>query len=133
MKGLKAKDVMIRPVISAMMNASARDIALQIVSGTYSSMPVTDGNGEVLGVVTEFDLLRRISEGKELVRLTAADVMSKDPITVDKETALPEVLDIMMANNIIKLPVTEKGHLVGVIARCDILKICIRPEFVTYA
>ncbi len=132
MENLKAKDIMNRPVVSARRNASARDITMQILSGLYSGMPVTDDKGKVVGVVTEFDLLNQVREGKELVKLVAEDVMSKDPVTVDLNTPLNEVLNIMIENNIIRVPVTDEGRLVGVIARCDILKMYIEPEFVTY-
>ncbi|MEN8264127.1 MAG: CBS domain-containing protein [Nitrospirota bacterium] len=132
MKDLKAKDIMIRPVVSARKNASARDITLQILSGLYSGMPVTDENGHVIGVVTEFDLLGQLAEGKELTKLTAEDVMQKEPKTVDVNTPLNDVLKVMLENFIIRVPVTEKKRLVGVIARCDILKIYIEPEFATY-
>ena len=132
MKDLKAKDIMIRPVVSARKNASARDITLQILSGLYSGMPVTDENGHVVGVVTEFDLLGQVAEGKELTKLAAEDVMQKEPKTVDVNTPLKEVMEIMLENFIIRVPVTEKKCLVGVIARCDILKIYIEPEFATY-
>lgn len=132
MKDLKARDIMTRPVVSAKKNASARDIALQLLSGLYSGMPVTDDAGKVIGVVTEFDLLSQVCEGKALVKLTAEDVMSKNPITVDVTTPLGDILKTMLENNIIRLPVTDEGRLVGVIARCDILKTYIEPEFVTY-
>ncbi|MGQ9569574.1 MAG: CBS domain-containing protein [Thermodesulfovibrionales bacterium] len=132
MKHLKARDIMTRPVVSARRNASARDIAMQLLSGLYSGMPVTDENGKVIGVVTEFDLLRQIKDGKELVKLTAEDVMAKDPVTVDAGYSLPDVLNIMLEKNIIRIPVTDEGRLVGIIARCDILRIYIEPEFVTY-
>lgn len=132
MKDLKARDIMTRPVVSAKKNASARDIALQLLSGLYSGMPVTDDDGKVIGVVTEFDLLSQVCEGKALVKLTAEDVMSKNPITVDVNTPLGDILKTMLENNIIRLPVTDEGRLVGVIARCDILKTYIEPEFVTY-
>jgi predicted transcriptional regulator len=132
MKNLKAKDVMTRPVVSARKNASARDIAMQILSGLYSGMPVTDDNGKVIGVVTEFDLLRKVQEGKELVKLTAEDVMTKNPVTVDENKQVEDVLKTMIENNIIRIPVTRQDRLVGVIARCDILRTYIEPEFVTY-
>jgi CBS domain-containing protein len=132
MKDMKAKDIMMRPVVSARKNASARDIALQILSGLYSGMPVTDDNGHVIGVVTEFDLLGQVFERKELVKLTAEDIMQKEPKTVDVNTPLKEVMEIMLENFIIRIPVTEEGRLVGIIARCDILKIYIEPEFATY-
>jgi predicted transcriptional regulator len=127
-----AKDVMTRPVVSARKNASARDIALQLLSGLYSGMPVTDDDGAVIGVVTEFDLLGQIYEGRELAGLTAEDVMQKEAMAVDVDTPIKDVTNTMLENNIIRLPVTEKGKLAGVIARCDILKSYIEPEFVTY-
>ncbi|MCX7794280.1 MAG: CBS domain-containing protein [Thermodesulfovibrionales bacterium] len=132
MENLKAKDVMTRPVISARKNASARDIALQLLSGLFSGMPVTDEKGRVIGMVTEFDLLGNICEGKELAKLTAEDIMTKDVVTVDVNTPVTEILNIMLDRNIIRLPVTEEGRLVGIVARCDILKAYIEPEFVTY-
>lgn len=132
MKTLKARDVMTRPVVSARKNASARDIAMQILSGLYSGMPVTDESGKVIGVVTEFDLLSKVREGKELVKLTAEDVMTKDPVTVDENKPMEDVLNTMIENNVIRIPVTSQGRLTGVIARCDILRTYIEPEFVTY-
>ncbi len=42
LKTLKACDVMVRPVVSARLNASSRDVALQFLSGLYSGMPITD-------------------------------------------------------------------------------------------
>jgi CBS domain-containing protein len=132
MKDLKAKDIMTRPVVSARKNASARDVALQVLSGLYSGMPVTDEEGKVIGVVTEFDLLGQVCEGRELARLTAGDVMTKNPISVDVNTTLNDLLKIMMEHNIVRVPVTEGGRLVGVIARCDILRAFIEPEFATY-
>jgi len=131
-KDLKAKDIMTRPVVSARKNASARDIAMQVLAGLYSGMPVTDEDGRVIGVVTEFDLLKQVYEGRELVKLTAGDVMTKTPISVDVNASVDEILKTMMENNIVRLPVTGDGRLVGVIARCDILRAFIEPEFVTY-
>jgi hypothetical protein len=88
MKDLKASDVMVRPVVSAKKNASARDVALQLLTGLYSGMPVTDEEGNVIGVITELDLLHAVMEGKELVRITAGDIMAKDPFTADVNTSI---------------------------------------------
>ncbi|MFQ5585529.1 MAG: CBS domain-containing protein [Thermodesulfobacteriota bacterium] len=131
MEERKAKDIMTRPVVSARKNASARDITLQLLSGLYSGMPVTDDDGRVVGIVTELDLLNQIQQEKDLFRLTAEDVMTRDSMTVDVDTPLDDVLSILLARKIIRLPVTRKGKLVGVIARCDILRSYIAPEFTT--
>jgi predicted transcriptional regulator len=132
MKDLKASDVMVRPVVAARKNASARDVVFQFLNGSYSGMPVTDDEGKVIGVVTELDILNAVLEGKELVKITTGDIMTSDPITVDVSTRLPEIVKIMKEKNIIRLPVTENGKLVGVVARCDILTTLIEPEFISY-
>lgn len=132
MKDLKASDVMVRPVVAARKNAPARDVVFQFLNGFYSGMPVTDDEGTVIGVVTELDILNAVLAGKELVKITASDIMTSDPITVDVATPLNEIVKIMKEKNIIRLPVTENGKLVGIVARCDILTTLIEPEFVTY-
>ncbi len=132
MKDLKASDVMVRPVVAARKNAPARDVVFQFLNGFYSGMPVTDDEGKVIGVVTELDILNAVLTGKELVKITAGDIMTSDPITVDLSTPLTELVKIMKEKNIIRLPVTENGKLVGIVARCDILTTLIEPEFVTY-
>ncbi|MEE9590898.1 MAG: CBS domain-containing protein, partial [Thermodesulfobacteriota bacterium] len=98
----------------------------------YSGMPVTDENGRVVGIVTEFDLLEQLRQEKELARLTAEDIMVKDAMTVDVNTPIDDAFNIMLDRNIIRLPVTEEDKLVGIIARCDILRVYIEPEFTTY-
>jgi CBS domain-containing protein len=132
MKNLKASDVMVRPVVAAKKNASARDVVFQFLNGCYSGMPITDEEGKVIGVITELDILDAVLEGKELVKITAGDIMTPNPITADVATPLNHVVKIMKEKNIIRLPVTENGKLVGILARCDILTTLIEPEFVTY-
>ena len=133
MKPLKASDIMVRPVVSARTNASARDIALQLLNGLYSRMPVTDDQGHVIGVVTEFDLLEAAQVGKELVKTTAEEIMTTEVITADADTLVSELIKIMTDKKVICVPITAKGKLVGVVARCDVLKTMMLPEFVTYA
>jgi CBS-domain-containing membrane protein len=133
MKPLKASDIMVRPVVSARTNASARDIALQLLNGLYSGMPVTDDQGHVIGVVTEFDLLEAAQVGKELVKTTAEEIMTTEVITADADTLVSELIKIMTDKKVICVPITAKGKLVGVVARCDVLKTMMLPEFLTYA
>jgi CBS domain-containing protein len=120
--------IMTRPAISARKDAPAKEIAFEIFYGFFSGMPVTDGDGRVIGVVTEIDLLKQIREGKDLEKLTADDIMTKDPVTVDITASLDDILNIMIGKNVIRIPVTEGGLLVGVIARRDILRYYFQPE-----
>ena len=131
MEWCTAKEIMTRPVVSARKSALARDIALQLLSGLYSGMTVTDDDGRVAGIVTEFDLLDQIRQERDLSQLSAEDIMTRDVITVDVDTSVGDVVTTLLDRNITRLPVTEKGKLVGVIARCDILRCYLDPAFIT--
>jgi CBS domain-containing protein len=122
---LEAKDVMKRPVTSTKKWVSARDIALQLVSGSFSGMPVIDEEERVIGVITEHDLLNQVREGKDLGKLVVEDVMQKNPITIDVNTPLSDLLDIMLESGILRIPVTDGLRLVGVISRSAILQIAL--------
>ena len=124
---LKLEEIMTRPAISARKDAPAKEIAFEIFYGFFSGMPVTDGEGKVIGVVTEIDLLKQIRGGKDLEKLTAGDIMT-NPVTVDITASLDDILNIMIEKNVIRIPVTEGGLLVGVIARRDILRYYFQPE-----
>ena len=126
-----AKDIMNKIVTAAKKNTIGRDLAIKLLSGMYSGLPVVDDKGKVVGVVSEFDLLKAIKEGKKLEQVTAEDIMSKKPICVTENTPVDEIIDLMTKHNIIRVPVVRNDNLVGVISRCDILSNIVEPEFVT--
>ena len=130
---LKLEEIMTRPAFSARKDTPVKDIAFEIFYGFFSGMPVTDSDGRVIGVVTEIDLLKQIRQGKDLEKLKADEMMTKEPVTIDINTTLDDVLNTMIEKNIIRIPVTEKGHLVGVIARRDILRYYLQPEFFAHS
>ena len=128
---MKARDVMNRRVTAATPHAIGRDLALQLLSGMYSGLPVVDTNGTVIGVVTEFDLLKAVREGKDLQTVKAQEIMGRPPVCVEEDEAIDAVIAKMTTHNIIRVPVVRGGKLVGVIARADILSRLIEPEFVS--
>ena len=85
---MKASEVMQRPVLATTLRASVRDVATQIVVNEITGMPVTDQDGRVLGVITEADIMAALIDGKNLEDLTAQDIMSPEPITVDADTPM---------------------------------------------
>jgi CBS domain-containing protein len=129
---MKARDVMNARVTAATPRAVARDLALQLLSGMYSGLPVVDSESNVVGVVTEFDLLNAVRQGRDLQTTKADEIMTKPAICVQEDEDIERVIAKMTDKNIIRLPViAEDGRLVGVIARADILSRMIEPEFVT--
>jgi len=129
---MKARNVMNTRVTAATPRAIGRDLALQLLSGMYSGLPVVDSKRKVIGVVTEFDLLQAIHEGRDLQTTKAEEIMSKPVVCAQEDEEIDSVIAKMTEKNIIRLPIVgEDGKLVGVIARADILSRMIEPEFVT--
>jgi CBS domain-containing protein len=129
---MKARDIMNTRVTAATPRAVARDLALQLLSGMYSGLPVVDSKSKVVGVVTEFDLLNAIRQGRDMQTTKADEIMTKPAICVREDEDIDGVINKMTEKNIIRLPVVaEDGKLVGVIARADVLSRMIEPEFVT--
>lgn len=129
---IRAKDVMEKPVLAATPQASLLDVATQLVINGFSGMPVAAPDGSVVGVVTESDIVRILIEGKHLENLTAGEVMTGPPITVDVDTPVEEVMKKLEDNRIVRVPVTNQDRLVGIIARRDIIRAILEPEFIAF-
>ncbi|OFV95174.1 MAG: histidine kinase [Acidobacteria bacterium RIFCSPLOWO2_02_FULL_61_28] len=129
---MKASEVMQRPVLATTLRASVRDVATQIVVNEISGMPVTDQDGRVLGVITEADIMAALIDGKNLEDLTAQDLMSPEPITVDADTPMDEVMRLLEECGVLRVPVTSQGKVVGIISRRDIIRSVLEPEFLTF-
>ena len=129
---LTAGQIMQKPVLATTTRASARDVAAQLVRNEFSGMPVAERDGTLVGVVTEADILRVLGEDKALETLTAGDIMTEKPSTVDLEAPVTEVIQILQEHRILRVPVTERGRLVGIISRSDIIRSVLEPEFLAF-
>jgi len=126
---IRLEELMTVPAYSASKDTPIRDITFELFYGFFSGMPITDSTGKVIGVVTEIDILNQIHEGKDLEKLKAGDIMTENPLTVDIKTSIRDVISLMINKNVIRIPVTKGGHLVGVIARRDILRYYFQPGY----
>ena len=127
-----AGDIMTQPAVAASRTTTARDIAIQMFLGGFSGMPVTERDGTIIGLVTEFDIIRAVQAGKPVATTVAEEIMTRDVVTVDVETPLEEVVDVLEKERFIRVPVTEGGCLVGVVSRTDVLRWLIEPNFMTF-
>ena len=88
--------------------------------------PVVDRKGKIIGIITETDLLRIISEGVDGEPPTDARVsefMTTEVVTVGPNTDIYFVAGVFLANRFRRLPVVDKGKLVGAITRFDLLRV----------
>lgn len=144
-KDVLATDFVEAPVIYVEPNKTVREIALLLSNKKISAVPVVD-DGEIVGIVSEGDLIQRHELGMETsvagqgppkVNIDyakshgthACDVMSRDVITVSEETSLDEIVGTLLAKNIRRVLVMREAKLVGVISRSDIVRVlAARPE-----
>ena len=141
---MKAADVMVTMVITVGPEACVQDVAHILLSARISGVPVVGENGELLGIVTEGDLMRRVETGtgrqrpwwlvlfagrealaaefiKEHSR-NVTDVMSRDVITAAPDTPLSKIASLLEKAAIKRVPIVEGGKLVGIVSRANLLQ-----------
>ncbi len=126
----KVRDMMTTRIVAATREYNGRDLAALLLSGSFSGIPIIGPGNHLVGMVTEFDLLKAMVEGKDLHALTAEDIMSPDPISVQEHQTAQEAITVMISQKIIRLPVVRDGKLIGLIARSDILDHLVDPHLV---
>src|SRR3972149_1258175 len=67
---------MTRPFLAAAKSTSARDLAIQMLMGGFSGIPITERDGAVVGLVSELDIIRALRAGKSLDNVPAAEIMT---------------------------------------------------------
>jgi len=88
--------------------------------------PVVDTDGRLVGIITETDLLKLVTEGiqgEPPTEATVAEYMTSDAITVPPTVDIYYIAGIFLANKFRRLPVVEGGKIVGAITRYDLLRI----------
>ncbi len=116
MAQMPVKEIMTKDVITVPSVMPVRDVANLLSESTISGVPVVDDGGRVLGVVSELDVVSR--QGA-----TAADIMSKQVISVTEDTDVDEVLHLFLNQRIRRVPVLSGGqHLVGIVSRSDLVR-----------
>lgn len=107
------------PMVKTMESIS--DVIIEISSKRLGAAAVLDQE-KLVGIITDGDLRRMIQNHADFRHLTAADVMTRNPKSIEKDELVVDALNIMREKNITQLPVTDEGMYMGVIHLHDILK-----------
>jgi len=140
---MRAKDVMTSPVISVEPNATILQAIRIMLQRRISGLPVIDGAGRLVGIVTEGDFLRRIETGTERRRprwlefligpgrladeythshgRKVNEVMTPEPITVNEDAPLDEIVRLMEKRQIKRIPVLRGQQVVGIVTRANLI------------
>jgi CBS domain-containing protein len=136
---------MVSPVVTVHPTTSVRDAARIFIQHRISGAPVVDDAANIVGIVTEGDLLRRVETETERNRSswlrllisdenlaaeyikararTVADVMTKAVITVTVDTPLKDIAQALEKHSIKRVPVMAGAHLMGIISRANLVQV----------
>ncbi|NWN84211.1 MAG: CBS domain-containing protein [Halomonas sp.] len=138
---MQAADIMTRNVITVSRDSEVREIASLLLEHGISAVPVLGDAGQVLGIVSEGDLIRRVEDDKRSkswwLRLFAVndpaeyvkthgrradEIMTPDPLTIGEDMSLAEISRLLEKHHIKRVPVVSSGKLVGIVSRANLLQ-----------
>lgn len=122
---IKVRDFMVRKLITFHPEDSMHLVITTLVKHGISGAPVVDGEGRLIGVISEGDCLKQVVRGKylnspELVG-KVKDYMTSNPNCVTPEENILEVANKFLERRLRRFPVLENGKLVGQISQRDVL------------
>lgn len=140
---MQVKDVMTRNVISVGADEPVVKAARMMLQNRISGLPVVDTKGELVGMVTEGDFLRRREIGTERRRpkwlefvlgpgrlaqeyvhtsgRKVEEIMTPNPWTVGEDNSLEDVVEVMERRHIKRLPVMQDGRMIGIVSRANLM------------
>ncbi|MBB3229225.1 CBS domain-containing protein [Halomonas stenophila] len=142
---MHAADVMTPHVITVSPDSEVREIASLLLEHGISAVPVVDKDDQVLGIVSEGDLIRRFeseeaekAHGSWWLRLfsmadkdaeyvrthgrLASEIMTPSPVTVEEDEPLHRIAALLEKRGIKRVPVVRDGRLVGIVSRANLLR-----------
>lgn len=120
---MRVKDCMSNEVVWATTDSTVCDVAKLMNENHIGSIPVCDENQNVVGIITDRDIiLRSIACDKDIKQTKATDIMTTDVIRTSKDTDVSWVAGIMAKNQIRRVPVVENEKLVGMISLGDLAR-----------
>jgi CBS-domain-containing membrane protein len=145
--GRRIREVMTQDVVTVDEHAAFKEVATLLVEHRVSALPVLDGEGRVVGIVSEADLLLKeeFPEGSPQARLfqgrrrrdtrakaagaTAAELMTSPAITIGPDASVAEAARLLHRHHIKRLPVLDPaGPLLGIVSRADLLTVFLRSD-----
>ena len=147
---MEARQVMTSPILTISPGATVRQAIEMMLEKRVSGLPVVDEIGQLVGIISEGDLLHRSELGTEKHRSKwldfllgpgrsandyvqshsrrVADVMTTDLVTVKETTPLEEVVKLMEKRRIKRVPVVRDGGVSGIVTRSDLLRALIKTS-----
>lgn len=117
---LPVHEIMTRDMVTISPDAPISDAIELLLARRVSGLPVVDSSGKLVGILTEFALLA-LAYDANVAEHKVSDHMTCDVLTVDTNDTVNKVADLCIVHRVRRLPVLEKGQLVGLVSRRDVL------------
>jgi CBS domain-containing protein len=141
---MRAHQIMTRPVITVAPETPIVEAANTMLQRHVSGLPVVNKSGQLVGIISEGDFIRRseigtqrkrgrflkfiLGSGKEAADFVhehgrkISEIMTPNPLTIDEETDLEKIVELMEKNDVKRLPVMRGDKLVGIVSRSNLLQ-----------
>ncbi len=144
---LKVKDIMTRELITVSSETEIVQATKLLLENRINGIPVTDKTGKLVGILCQSDLIAQQKklpipsfftfldglialtsmkqiekQVQKIAAITVAQAMTPNPVTVQPDTDIEKVAALMVDKNFHSIPVVDKGELVGIVGKEDILK-----------
>jgi CBS domain-containing protein len=140
---MRASDIMVSNVVTVRPDQTVQEVAEILLNRHISGVPVLNAAGELVGIVSEGDLMRHADAGtqhrrswwlrllmgreglaydyiKEHAR-KVEDVMTRDVITASPDTTVSEIAELLERNRIKRVPIVKDRKVVGIVSRANLL------------
>ncbi|MTD59604.1 CBS domain-containing protein [Amycolatopsis pithecellobii] len=133
---MRAQDVMTHPVVTVTPETTAKRAAELLSRNGFTALPVVGDDGELIGIVTEADLIgdrfpadaRRVSGRADLPGATVAEVMTTPVTAMSRGTDLSMLVRSLLDSRIRVMPIVDGSRLVGIVTRGDIVRVFARSD-----
>ncbi len=115
------KDAMTHGAITISLDASVDETCAKLQRHNISGLPVVDDKGQIVGIISEADLLEFIVDF-EPAPPSIATCVTYDVITISDEDTLVHAVDLLCENRIRRMPVVSGDRLVGILSRRDLIR-----------
>ena len=118
-KTLTVRQIMEGAVVTVSPQTMGLTIAEIMAERNFGAVPVVEHDSTLVGLVSEFDLLRAVDEGKDLRHIMAEDMMTRNIVTVTEDMLVQDFIKLVQQQHLIRTPVVKGNTLVGIVTRRD--------------
>ena len=135
-----AREIMTRSVVTVRTDDPAKLAAGLLAEHRITAMPVLDGAGRLIGMVSEGDLLahrvahdprshmRRDEQSQSDPAHTVGEVMSGTVVSLGPDADTASIAELMLDRGLHSVPIVDGGRVVGIVSRADLLRTLVRPD-----